>query len=208
MTSISAFATAYHEAADRAKGYIWPVFLSYDDEDRAYAMLGHESRSLAELWMWEGCSAEQIDEVRAAWGGWLPESFEAYLQVMGIKSQHVNIGVNCNYPAVLEAKDAYEEWVWEVRSLDLEWYGNGERFAVPEQACHLGRRGYIFQFIADRNSDPIVYRLMAGGDSESGVAALDQTFSELVVGGIDGACAFTERLLESSVRRRKARGEL
>lgn len=200
------FVDLYLNAAGRARSELVPVYERFDLDVQAEALKNYRLASLDKLWDWSGCSPSQIEEVRAFWGGWLPESYEAYLRLMGIRSRHVDVGVGCGYPAVLEADGAYGDWRSETAQLQPEWSLDEDRFWVPEDARHLGHHeGYVFFFVADRVADPIVHQLLEGSGDGSGVSTTGSTISQLVVRGITGARDLAEKKLLNVARRRDAR---
>ena len=157
----------------------------------------------ADMWLREGATSGEIDQVRESWGGWLPESLEAYLLLLGREGYFFETGFNCRYPAILNAASAVESWFVEMDAAQPEWYGDGKRFRIPDGARHLGHHGgYIFYFVLDRSEDPVVYVMDESSAQESAVRSLATTISEMVVEAFRVPRRLIERGVSSSVRRR------
>lgn len=138
------------------------------------------------------------------WGGYLPESLEAYLLLMGRKQGYVDLEFGLQYPLILRAPSAVDSWLEETAIIDPEWYGDGRRFEIPEDARHLGHRGGgRFFFVLDAAADPVVYQMREGASEGSGVSSTNMRFSEVVLQGLHVPRRMVERSLQSVVRRRK-----
>ena len=178
-----------------------------DDVSEVVGRDQYLSSSPLEVFDIEGCDVGEVEEVRGLWGGWLPESVEAFLLLCGRRSRFVDLGFVFVYPYLLNAADSFDEWLEEMSRLRPEWYGDGERFRVPEGAFHLGHhQGYQFFFVVDRVADPVVHLLFEAAGEGSGVSSTGLRFSELVMGsGLLTPRRIVERSLAGVVRRRERR---
>jgi hypothetical protein len=164
----------------------------------------------AQLWDSVGSPDEEIEAIREKYSGWLPASIEAYLRVFGRHAHLMNFRVYCTAASILQGESGYIEWKKEVQSpLHAEWYGDGSRFVIPEEAFHLGGHGgCVFYFILDRDDDPEVYMMLEGQDrpdwpDPTGVSSLGMRFSESV---FDSFSKKTDLLIRNITTARTRRG--
>lgn len=206
MSPANRFVELYASRVEAERSALSVALAATDLSDQAQVLA--DSRygfsSFDQLWTFEGCTDEEIEEVRSLWGGFLPDSYEAFLSMFGLASYFLEVGFDCRYPAVLEAERAVEEWRTEMLTLRPEWYGDGERFRIPERVYHLGHHeGYKFFFFLDECEDPVIWRMTEGSAQRSGVAALDKTFSSIVASAIESPRKMVERRIRA-VRRRNS----
>jgi hypothetical protein len=187
MTAVGDFMSRYErlEAEGRTK---WLAAVETADPRDVETVLKHFSVDLpAQLWDSVGSPDEEIEAIREKYSGWLPASIEAYLRLFGRHTRLMDGRVSCTATSILQGESGYMEWKKEVQSpLHAEWYGDGSRFAIPEEAFHLGGHGgCVFYYILDRDDDPEVYMMLEGQDrpdwpDPAGVSSLGIRFSESV----------------------------
>lgn len=174
-----------------------------DPADLAQAMAKVAYRKISspsDVFEFEGCTTAEVDEVRTAWDGWLPESLEAYLLLMGRQNYYIDLEFGLRYPEILDAAGAIDDWLDELGPDTPDWYGDGERFRIPEGANHLGHRGGgRFFFVLDQVADPVVYEMWEGKEEGSAVSSTGETFSEIVLKGLMGPRRTVERALARAV---------
>ena len=147
--------------------------------------------SLTEGWELLGCTSGETQEVRSAWGGYMPASAEAFYKLMGKDHGFLKLSSSFSYPAVLEADDNFDEWLEEVTLL----HGNRFEIEQPANVVHIGDNdGYFFEFFQERTQDPMISTV---GESKKSVWSVQpkELFSHSVLRSIRDCEASMRRLV-------------
>lgn len=112
----------------------------------------------------EGCTAEEVEQVRVHLGGKIPLAYAEFLLLMGRMPRHIDIGVNCFFPVVLDAAAAFTVWRTEAETSEGDWY-DAEVFSVPDGAIPIGHHdGYDHGFFAAPGDDPPILHMCEAND--------------------------------------------